>query len=225
MTAKQISQSGIAPDGSFYVTLTDGAGNLSSFTSSLITNTAPTLTANGQGGIGSDSVKGLVLEGQGSSNDWSMQNKSGTVTLGNDTGTSTLRLANGGTLIIGGAGTFSAVGVGGSGMFTRTINTLATITYSASMTPDASAGNSFTITANNGTAFTINAPTSPSTGQEIVFTIRNTSGGALGTITWNAVFKMAAFTAPGNGNSRSIAFHYDGTNWIQRYQSAADVPN
>ena len=97
--------------------------------------------------------------------------------------------------------------------------------YSASITFDASAGDMFVITATNGTAFTINAPASPINGMVITVRIRNTSGGALGVITWNAVFKMPAFTSPGNGNSRAVTFDYDGANWVQRYQSAADVPN
>jgi hypothetical protein len=99
------------------------------------------------------------------------------------------------------------------------------ITYSASMTADASTGNLFPITATNATAFTINAPTNPATGQRITFTIRNTSGGALGVATWDAVFKMAAWTQPATANSRSIDFTYDGTNWIEVARTAADVPN
>lgn len=100
-----------------------------------------------------------------------------------------------------------------------------TITYSASMTPDVSLGNNFTISATNSTAFTINAPTNPTTGQFVTITIRNTSGGALGVATWNAAFKMTAWTQPANTNSRSIQFKYDGTNWIEINRSAADVPN
>jgi len=97
--------------------------------------------------------------------------------------------------------------------------------YGATITVDAASGDSFVITATNGTAFTIAAPANPTNGQVATFTIRNASGGALGAITWNAVFKMPAFTSPANGNSRSVTFHFDGTNWVQRYQSAADVPN
>jgi hypothetical protein len=82
----------------------------------------------------------------------------------------------------------------------------------------------FDITANNGTAFTINAPTNPVTGQVIYITIRNTSGGALGVITWNAVFKMVALTNPANGNSRTVFFKYNGTNWVQM-RTDTDVPN
>ena len=97
--------------------------------------------------------------------------------------------------------------------------------YSTVIATPADTGNYFTITATDGVAFTISAPTSPKTGQQITYTIRNTSGGALGTITWNAVFKMPAFATPGTAGSRSVTFVYDGTNWIQLYQSATDVPN
>lgn len=100
-----------------------------------------------------------------------------------------------------------------------------TVTYSASMTVDASIGNTATITATNGTAFTINAPSNPTTGQQLLVRIRNTSGGALGVATWNAVFKMTAWTQPATTFSRAIQFNYDGTNWVEFTRTAADVPN
>jgi hypothetical protein len=102
---------------------------------------------------------------------------------------------------------------------------LVTDTYSASITPNAAVGNYHQITATNGTAFTINAPTNPVTGECLELMIRNTSGGALGVITWNAVFKMAAWTSPATANSRSIRFRYDGTNWVEVSRVAADIPN
>lgn len=102
---------------------------------------------------------------------------------------------------------------------------LGALTYSASMTIDASAGNIFEIAATNGTAFTINAPTNPQTGQRMVILVRNTSGGALGAVTWNAVFKLSAWTSPATGFSRSIQFYYNGTNWVQIGQTGVDVPN
>ena len=107
----------------------------------------------------------------------------------------------------------------------RAIFTEVTITYSASMTPDASAGDSQIITATNATAFTINAPSNPRTGQRLRITLRNTSGGVLGAATWNAVYKMTAWTNPANGFSRTIEFEYNGTNWIEHDRTAADVPN
>lgn len=99
------------------------------------------------------------------------------------------------------------------------------ITYSVSMDIDASLGNDFSITATNGTAFAINAPTNSVDGQHIVVTVRNASGGVLGAITWNAIFKMLAFTSPTNGNSCSIDFRYDGTNWTQMAPQSLQIPN
>jgi hypothetical protein len=99
------------------------------------------------------------------------------------------------------------------------------VTYSSSMTIDASTGNEQVITATNATAFTINAPTNPATGQYLEITIRNTSGGALGVATWNAAFKMTAWTQPANAFSRTIIFRYNGTNWVEKGRTAADVPN
>lgn len=104
------------------------------------------------------------------------------------------------------------------------------VTYSASMTIDASLGNAAEITATNGTAFTINAPTNPqsapaSGGQQLGVTIKNSAGGALGVATWNAIFKMAVWVQPANGFSRAISFLYDGTNWVEKSRTPADVPN
>jgi len=107
----------------------------------------------------------------------------------------------------------------------KPLTDLFAVTYSASMTIDAATGNIFQISANNGTAFTINAPTNPQSGNRIIIQIRNTSGGALGAATWNAVFKMSAWTNPANGQSRSIGFFYNGANWIQYDPAGVDVPN
>ena len=100
-----------------------------------------------------------------------------------------------------------------------------TVTYSASMTLDASLGNVFEITVTDGVAFTINAPTNPVTGQFLTVKIYNTSGGALGAATWNAVFKMNAWTQPADTFNRAICFHYNGTNWTEDFRSAADITN
>ena len=100
-----------------------------------------------------------------------------------------------------------------------------TITYSASMTPDASAGADQVITATNGTAFTINAPIRPRVGANMTITIRNAAGGALGAVTWNAIYGMSAWTQPANGFSRSITFRYNGSLWIQKNQTGVDVLN
>lgn len=99
------------------------------------------------------------------------------------------------------------------------------LAYSASMTPDALSGRTQSITATDGNAFTINAPTNAYIGLRLAIIIRNPSGGALGTATWNAVYKMTAWTQPATGFSQTIEFEYNGTNWIEQSRTAADVPN
>lgn len=106
------------------------------------------------------------------------------------------------------------------------------LTYSASMTPDCRKGNIFQITATNSTAFTINAPTGDATngddGTYVTIQIKNTSGGALGAITFGTGYKLAgAFTAPATGNSRSITFYNDTVSsaWYEVSRTSADVPN
>lgn len=98
------------------------------------------------------------------------------------------------------------------------------LTYGTAVGIDSSESTIFTLNATNGTAFAINAPTNATTGGRFQITIKNTSGGVLGTVTWNAVFKVSSWTSPANGFQRSIAFYYDGTNWIQTFVGV-DVPN
>lgn len=99
------------------------------------------------------------------------------------------------------------------------------VTGASTVAIDASAGDEQYLTVSTGSAFTIGAPTNTTTGQLLTINIRNTSGGALGTITWNAVFKLATWTSPATGNSRSIVFRFDGTNWVERFRTPGDVPN
>lgn len=96
--------------------------------------------------------------------------------------------------------------------------------YSAAVTLDASQSHDFIITATNATAFTINAPVNLLNGDRVLITIKNTSGGSLGTITWNAIFKMPAYSAPSNGNGSSVEFFFDGTN-LRQINTPVLVPN
>jgi hypothetical protein len=102
---------------------------------------------------------------------------------------------------------------------------LPVVAYSTSVTFDASMGGTFVIAVTDNVAFAINAPTGAETGQKILVIVKNTSGGAMGAITWSAVFKKTAFTNPANGFSRSIQYVFDGTNWVEFSRGAADVPN
>jgi hypothetical protein len=97
--------------------------------------------------------------------------------------------------------------------------------YGLTVAIDASLGNFGELVATNGTAFTISNPTNGRNGQALTITISNTSGGALGVITWGVNYKMSAWTSPATANNRSITFVYDGTNWNERSRTAADVPN
>jgi hypothetical protein len=100
----------------------------------------------------------------------------------------------------------------------------ATLTYGTTVTLNALLGNIFELGVPDAVAFTMAAPTNPFDGQTIQIDISNQSGGAMGTITWNAVFKKPAFTNPANGFMRSIQFYFDGTNWRQ-VGTPLDVPN
>lgn len=100
--------------------------------------------------------------------------------------------------------------------------------YGVAVAIDASAAERQIIAATNGVAFAIGAPSSALPGRRLTITIKNTSGGALGAITWNAAFHLAgAFTAPATGNNRSVTFEYDGTSgaWLEVGRTAADVAN
>jgi Pectate lyase superfamily protein len=105
--------------------------------------------------------------------------------------------------------------------------TKATPAYSASITPNAFVGNWQTITVTNGTAFTINAPTNPpsTTGTaELTIEILNSSGGAMGVITWNGAFIFAGITwaNPASTKKRYARFEWNGLNWIATGFSTAD---
>lgn len=102
------------------------------------------------------------------------------------------------------------------------------LTYSATIATDVPYGPVFTLAVTNGTAFTISTPINPMTGTEIIYDIKNSSGGAHGVITWGAGFLnggagtvgTGAFAGIANGKRRTIRFYYDGTNWIEQSRTA-----
>ena len=112
---------------------------------------------------------------------------------------------------------------------------IVTVPYSNSMTPDLGLGSHQQINPTNNTAFTINAPlydgaamdaANPGpTGFQWTLTIRNASGGALGAATLNAALRLAAWTQPANGFSRSITFQWNGTTHVEVSRTTVDVPN
>ena len=97
--------------------------------------------------------------------------------------------------------------------------------YAVTENFDCSLYNAFQINVQTNAALTYNAPTGMYVGQTLRITVKNGSGAPMGTITWNAAFKMSAWTNPANGQNRTIQFAYDGTNWIQTVAPSVDVPN
>lgn len=102
------------------------------------------------------------------------------------------------------------------------------LTWSGFVSIPASTGNIFNISVTGTTAWTIGNPStgnSSAAGQRITITISNASGGTIGATTWSSKYKMATWTNPANGYSRSIDFYFDGNNWIEISRTTADVPN
>lgn len=97
-------------------------------------------------------------------------------------------------------------------------------TFGATVAISAGNGALSVITASSNIPFTIMNPTSSSTGLTISVQVKNTSGGALGTITWDTLYKMATFTKPASGFRRTVTFIYDGTNWVE-IACSPEVPN
>lgn len=144
------------------------------------------------------------------------------VDVGTSPGAGAVQYALGGLISNGHGGAVNARAIKAGAALDLTSITLA---YGGTISTDASRGNNFIITITNASSHTISAPTNPISGQVINYTLRNASGGAAGTASWNAVFKLAAWTQAANGFSRSITFRYDGTNWIEISRTTADIPN
>lgn len=124
-----------------------------------------------------------------------------------------------------GTGTYAFGSAAGSNPFGMDNGIISPI-YGASITVDAALGETFVITATNNSNFTINTPTNATTNKIMRVTIKNTSGGALGTATWGGGYKLAgAWTQPANAKNRTITFYYNGSNWAEVSRSAADVDN
>lgn len=104
--------------------------------------------------------------------------------------------------------------------------TVLTPTYAASININRAGAQRHVITVTDTNNFTINAPTGThAVNAPLWITIKNSSGGAVGTITWDAIFKKATFTNAANGSNRSILFLWDGSAWVEHVKTPADVPN
>lgn len=102
--------------------------------------------------------------------------------------------------------------------------TVQTLTYGTTIAVDASSGPICKITVTDAVGFTINNPTNLVAGTKLLFDILNSSGGAMGAITWDTLFLLAgAFTNPADTTRRTIEFYYDGTNLVEVGRAAADI--
>jgi hypothetical protein len=97
--------------------------------------------------------------------------------------------------------------------------------FAAAITIDATGSEQYDITATSSADFTIRAPVNPVIDKTITITVRNASGGALGRVVWDGIFKMSTWTNPANGHNRSIILCFDGAHWQQIMQAGVDVPN
>ena len=100
-----------------------------------------------------------------------------------------------------------------------------TLTYGTTVNTNLALGNYCIIVANNGTAFTIANPTNAQLGERLTYEIVNTSGGAMGAITWGANFVYrVAWVNPANGFRRTVSFVYRAANsWIQDGLATTDM--
>lgn len=108
------------------------------------------------------------------------------------------------------------------------VQALVTPTYGANIVTTVNGGTIFKIVVTNGTAFQINNPTLDANdtlaGKEIAYDILNSSGGAMGAVTWDTQFKMdGSYANPANGKRRTIRFYLDGTNWVQLGPCSGDI--
>jgi len=99
------------------------------------------------------------------------------------------------------------------------------VAFAPSITINATGSELYEIEANRGDDFAVNTPSSPVNSKVLCITVRNSSNGALGHVTWDPVFKMSPWTSPASGHNRSITFRYDGSHWLQISQTGVDVPN
>lgn len=97
------------------------------------------------------------------------------------------------------------------------------LAFASTITPDTYSANINVIRASG--SFTLALPANPYNGQEVEFTIRNESAGAI-TVTFSGYF-TAGWVNPAAGFNRSISFYYDSDfgQWRQRWVGTVDITN
>jgi hypothetical protein len=128
----------------------------------------------------------------------------------------------------GGSGTWGPIGMVGA---SSDVPTTLTYTTSTPMTPNCGYGRYkyFLVNATDGSAMTIaNGTTLCLGGGFLTFKFKNTSGGAMGAITWGSMYHFAGgvtSTNPGNGYSRIVQFGCDVNACYEAFRSTADIAN
>lgn len=106
----------------------------------------------------------------------------------------------------------------------RVVSGLVALQYGSAIATDAASGNYFVIVAKDGKPFTVLDPSKVTAGQQVVYDIRNESGGVMGDITWGTAFRLAGPIAkPANNKRRTITFYCDGTGWVETSRATADI--
>jgi hypothetical protein len=107
-----------------------------------------------------------------------------------------------------------------------------TLAYGATVTPNLSSGNFFTVAVTNTSAWKLANPTgyAPTSGsaaaQEWTLDVYNNSGGVMGAVATGTAYKLTgAFVAPANGFHRMYRFYWDGFFWRELMRSPADQAN
>jgi hypothetical protein len=86
-------------------------------------------------------------------------------------------------------------------------------------------GSSFEINVSDAAPFSISAPTgAAAAGTRISVTLRNLAASGV-SARWDSLYKLAPWSSPAPGFSRSIDFRFDGHSWIEVARTASDVPN
>ena len=115
-----------------------------------------------------------------------------------------------------------------------------TVVQAASLAIEYQSGQHVTVTLTTNAAFVFAAPTfggvafsalsssqaAALAGVLLRITVSNTSGGAHGAGTFNAAFKtIGNWPATADTTNRTMEFEWNGTNWIEQWQTSADVAN
>ncbi|MBV8852897.1 MAG: hypothetical protein JOY91_05830 [Sinobacteraceae bacterium] len=101
------------------------------------------------------------------------------------------------------------------------------VTADEVVTIDLATGHEFEISAQDGRALAFSDPVNHEgiPGRRITLTLRNVTKATLAPTQWSAAYKLAVWSDPAAGTSRSITFRYDGHSWIEVGRTPADVPN